>query len=124
MSYTFLYVDPNGVDVTMEVPERPIDEMCDYFQRFLVASGYVFDEGERIDLVKTSSNSGHQVSSVSSGDSLVFKTGQDHFPINPDAYDPIWGSNIPSWNAGGAVVIPGAHGEDIIDFSGDTINFG
>jgi hypothetical protein len=49
---TFDYVDPNGVKISMAVPERPIDEMCGYFQQFLSACGYIFDEGEHIQTLK------------------------------------------------------------------------
>ena len=51
-SYTEIRDFEEALEVTMEVPERSIDEMCEYFQRFLVAAGYVFDEGERIKPVK------------------------------------------------------------------------
>jgi hypothetical protein len=53
---TFSYVEShdfeNPLEITMEVPERSIDEMCQYFQRFLTAAGYIFDEGEYIQSVK------------------------------------------------------------------------
>lgn len=39
--------------ITMEMPERSIDEMCEYFQRFLSAAGYVFENDERIRCVPT-----------------------------------------------------------------------
>jgi hypothetical protein len=52
MSYTFTYTDPNDVEVSMCVSERSIDEMCEYFQRFLSACGYIFEEGENIRPVK------------------------------------------------------------------------
>jgi hypothetical protein len=39
-------------EVVMDVPERSIEEMCEYFQRFLVACGYLFEDGEHIQPVK------------------------------------------------------------------------
>ena len=36
----------------MDVPERSLSEMCEYFQRFLQASGYFFDEGESVGIVR------------------------------------------------------------------------
>ena len=38
--------------IAMEVPERSIEEMCEYFQRFLSACGYIFEEGEYIGTVR------------------------------------------------------------------------
>jgi hypothetical protein len=51
-SYTETYDFQEPLEVTMEVPERTVDEMCEYFQRFLSACGYIFDEGEQIKSVK------------------------------------------------------------------------
>jgi hypothetical protein len=39
-------------EVVMDIPERSIDEMCEYFQRFLLACGYILEEDEQIRLVK------------------------------------------------------------------------
>jgi hypothetical protein len=39
-------------EITMELPIRDTHEMCEYFQRFLLACGYVFDEGEEIQVVQ------------------------------------------------------------------------
>jgi hypothetical protein len=51
-SYTETQDFENPLEIVMEVPERSIDEMCEYFQRFLTACGYIFDEGEHIQSVK------------------------------------------------------------------------
>ena len=54
--YSFNYVEKQDfgypTEITMVMPERSIDEMCEYFQRFLTACGYIFDEGEHIQPVK------------------------------------------------------------------------
>lgn len=55
-SYTEISDSEELLEVTMEVPERSIDEMCEHFQRFLTAAGYVFEEGERIETVKDKSD--------------------------------------------------------------------
>jgi hypothetical protein len=47
-SYTETYDFQEPLEVTMEVPERTVDEMCEYFQRFLAAAGYLFEEGHTI----------------------------------------------------------------------------
>lgn len=52
-SYTELRDFDEPLEVTMEVPERGIDEMCEYFQRFLSAAGYFFENNERIRCVPT-----------------------------------------------------------------------
>jgi len=52
MTFTFSCLDLSNVEVFMSVPELSIEEMCEYFQRFLSAAGYVFDEGEHIKPVK------------------------------------------------------------------------
>lgn len=76
-SITFTYIDANDVEVSMSVPERSIDEMCEYFQRFLVASGYVFDEGEHIKPVKE--EAGY---SGCAGDILTFNDDGSPFVYN------------------------------------------
>ena len=80
MSFTFTYIDPNDVEVSMCVPERSIDEMCDYFQRFLSACGYIFDEGEHIKPVKNTNNTlafdCRAIQSISPDD--YFFGGADH----------------------------------------------
>lgn len=54
---TFSYTETSDFEeplqVTMDVPERGIDEMCEYFQRFLSAAGYLFENDERIGCVST-----------------------------------------------------------------------
>jgi hypothetical protein len=54
--YSFNYIEKQDfgypTEITMVVPERSIDEMCEYFQRFLAACGYIFEEGEYIQSVK------------------------------------------------------------------------
>lgn len=51
-SMNFTYTDLNDVEITMNVPERDINEMCEYFQRFLLACGYVLEDTENIKVVK------------------------------------------------------------------------
>ena len=55
MGYTFTYGSKDE-NVCMSVPERPLDEMCDYLERFLRASGYHFEDGERLGIVKAEKN--------------------------------------------------------------------
>lgn len=52
-SYTETRDFEDPLEVTMEVPERSIDEMCEYFQRFLTAAGYLFEDNENIRCVPT-----------------------------------------------------------------------
>lgn len=56
--------------VTMEVPERSIDEMCDYFQRFMTAAGYLFENNEKIRCVSTEIKESRYPTSA--GDILTF----------------------------------------------------
>jgi hypothetical protein len=60
-----------GAHVEMRVPDNSmtVNEVLDYIQRFLIAAGYVFDEGERIQLVKSETDAGY---SGFSGDILTF----------------------------------------------------
>jgi hypothetical protein len=55
-SYTETYDFQEPLEVTMEVPERTVDEMCEYFQRFLAAAGYLFEEGHTIRCVPPTKN--------------------------------------------------------------------
>lgn len=54
---TFTYTETlpfqEPLSITMSAPERSLSEMCEYFQRFLFAAGYVFQENERIDVVRS-----------------------------------------------------------------------
>lgn len=54
--FQFNYTQQAGLTsqskVSMEFGERSADEMCEYFQRFLTACGYYFDEGEQVQVVK------------------------------------------------------------------------
>ena len=56
-SYSEICDFSQPTEITMEMPERSIDEMCEYFQRFLTACGYIFDEGEYIRPVKQEKDS-------------------------------------------------------------------
>jgi hypothetical protein len=62
-----------GAHVEMRVPDNSmnVDEVLDYIQRFLVAAGYVFDDGERIKAVKSKADPG------CSGDILTFNAYSD-----------------------------------------------
>jgi hypothetical protein len=51
-TYTETHEFESSVKVIMEVPERSIGEMCEYFQQFLTAAGYILDEGDYICLMK------------------------------------------------------------------------
>ena len=94
-SYTETRDFEEALEVTMEVPERTIEEMCEYFQRFLAAAGYVFDEGEHIKPVKK--------------EVLTFNTR-----YNEALYDFGGDTALPDfWVSSG---VRGGMGEDIISF--------
>ena len=65
-----------GAHVEMRVPDNSmtVNEVLDYIQRFLVAAGYVFDEGERIQSVKSKADPGDP---GCSGDILTFNAYSD-----------------------------------------------
>ena len=79
-SYTETYDYQEPLEVTMEVPERTVDEMCEYFQRFLAASGYLFEEGHTIRCVPPADTQGDRPGC--GGDILTFNTDG-----SPFAYD-------------------------------------
>jgi len=101
MTYTFTHTDFNDVEVSMCVPERGIDEMCEYFQRFLSACGYVFDEGENIRPVKDKADY-----PGCGGDILTFNDNG-----SPFVYDFGDGNNM---NCFGGTKLYGAAGNDTI----------
>ena len=106
-SYTETRDFEEALEVTMEVPERTIEEMCEYFQRFLIATGYIFDEGEHIKLVKK--EVGHPPGCGS--DVITFNTDG-----SPFAYDFGGDTTLPDFwvNSG----VRGGMAEDIISFTG------
>lgn len=114
MNYTFLHIGSDGVDVTVEVPERGLDEMCEYFERFLVACGYVLDRDQHIRAVvdkpeeTLSFNFNNYCAdfgddNIYVGSGVLGGMGEDHIQF--------------SSYAAGPVPIPGAAGKDIITFS-------
>lgn len=50
--FTFIYEKKDEPSVEMRFGELDPNEILEVFQRFLIAAGYVFDEGETIDFVK------------------------------------------------------------------------
>jgi hypothetical protein len=115
MSYTFTYTDPNDVEVSMCVPERSIDEMCEYFQRFLSACGYIFDEGEHIRIVPDKSKN----DDVLTFDRYCGDFGDDNYIFVGSGLQGGMGEDHIQFSsyAAGPVPIPGASGKDIITFS-------
>ena len=82
MGYTFTYGSKDE-NVCMSVPERPLDEMCEYLERFLRASGYHFEDGERLGIVKAEKNDECYPSFT--GDTLTFN--DDSIPFCYDFGD-------------------------------------
>ena len=78
-SYTETRDFEEALEVTMEVPERSIDEMCEYFQRFLTAAGYIFEEGEHIRPVNKEPESGYY---GCAGDTLTFNDNGSPYVYN------------------------------------------
>jgi hypothetical protein len=85
-SYTETRDFEEPVEVTMEVPERSVDEMCEFFQRFLTAAGYLFENDERIRCVPTETRKSPYPSSAADiltfnddGSPFVYDFGDDHF---------------------------------------------
>lgn len=103
-SYTETRDFEEPLEITMEVPERSIDEMCEYFQRFLTAAGYLFENNEKIrcsaDKAEGSGYSG------CGGDVLSFNTDG-----SPFVYDFGDGNNM---NCFGGTMLYGATGNDTI----------
>lgn len=90
-SYTEIRDFEEPLEVTMEVPERSIDEMCEYFQRFLTAAGYLFENDETIRCVPTEARKCPYPTSVDDtisfnncGTPFVYEFGYDtdHSPWN------------------------------------------
>jgi hypothetical protein len=102
-SYTETRDFEEALEVTMEVPERSIDEMCEYFQRFLIATGYLFDEGEHIKPVKKEVV--HPPGC--GGDVITFNTDG-----TPHVYDFGGDTTLPDFWAGGGM--KGGAGNDFI----------
>jgi hypothetical protein len=107
--YSFNYIKKQDfgypTEISMTVPERSIDEMCEYFQRFLLACGYIFDEGERIQSVK---KKGEDSYLGCAGDILTFND-------NGSAYCYDFGDNSPVFFGSG---LKGGMGEDHFSFAG------
>ena len=93
MGYTFTYGSKDE-NVCMSVPERPLDEMCEYLERFLRASGYHFEDGERIGLIKAEKDEDYYPGCM--GDTLTFNDDG-----TPFCYDFGSGNNNPFY--GGSV---------------------
>lgn len=55
-NYVFHYTEVpdfgQPTEFYLDTPIRNIDEMCEYFQKFLMGTGMVFEEGERIGVIK------------------------------------------------------------------------
>jgi hypothetical protein len=106
---TLIYDPENtiGSSVEMRVPDDNMtpDEVLSAFQRFMVAAGYLFDEGETIQYVKKKDENDYP---GCGGDILTFNDNG-----SPYCYD--FGDNSPVSFVGSGVM--GAHGDDIISFS-------
>jgi hypothetical protein len=76
-SYTELSDFSHPTEITMEMPERVIDEMCEYFQRFLTAAGYIFDEGETIRCVPRKINTPDYQGRLND---ILFNTSDGFYP--------------------------------------------
>jgi hypothetical protein len=104
--YSFNYVEKQDfgypTEISMTVPERSIDEMCEYFQRFLAACGYIFEEGEHIQSVKKKDENDYP---GCGGDILTFN--DDGSPYCYDFGD----NNSPFF---GGTMLYGATGDDTI----------
>lgn len=75
--YTFSYdnCDINVVEpsVKMTVRSEPdVDQLLEFFQRFLVASGHIFDEDERLEVVKKEKNPSFSFNTYSELDNTIF----------------------------------------------------
>lgn len=103
-SYTETRDFEEPLEVTVEVPERSIDEMCEYFQRFLTACGYVFENNEKIRCVTDKAQEPGY--SGCSGDILTFNSAG-----SPFVYDFGDGNNM---NCFGGTRLYGGAGNDTI----------
>jgi hypothetical protein len=65
------------LEITMEVPIRDLSEMCEYFQRFLIAAGYIFDEGETIRCVPRKINTPDYQGRLND---ILFNTSDGFYP--------------------------------------------
>jgi hypothetical protein len=105
-SYTETRDFEESVEVIMEVPERSIDEMCEFFQRFLTATGYLFEEGEHIYLTKKEKEEAKPHFKVE-GDTLIFPQNY----ISNRADDTMLNTNFYTGSG-----VRGGMSEDIISF--------
>ena len=106
---TFSYIETHDfqedLEITMEVAERTIDEMCEYFQRFLSAAGYLFEEGHTIRCVPPGKTETDLPGC--GGDVLTFNHDGSYV-----CYD--FGDNNPVYFGSG---VQGGMANDIISFS-------
>ena len=76
---SFRYSESNDFqppfELRMDVPERSLSEMCEYFQRFLQACGYFFDEGESVGIVRKEKEEEEKPLPSSQGDIIITDDG-------------------------------------------------
>lgn len=102
--------------IRMEVPERAVEEMCEYFQRFLLAAGYVLEDNEHIGIVRKETKPQDDYPGCG-GDSLTFSKGGVPFCYNFETQntEPLDFGQDHITFAGSYV--RGAYGEDLINLS-------
>ena len=109
-----------------------LSEMCEYFQRFLGACGYFFDEGESVGIVRKEKEVEKPLLSnkgdfrVADDGTMSVNNGFDWIKVGDDFGDSssvITGSGLyGGWGedhfvfGGGPVMVPGAAGQDVISF--------
>jgi hypothetical protein len=105
-TYTETHEFESSVKVIMEVPERSIDEMCEYFQQFLTAAGYILDEGDYICLMKKEKEEAKPHFKVE-GDTLIVPQSYNSSRANDTML------NVNSYTGSG---VRGGMADDIIKF--------
>jgi hypothetical protein len=103
---TFSYIETHDfqedLEISMEVPERTIDEMCEYFQRFLLAAGYIFEDGHTIRCVPPAEDNALEFpSAYYFGDTVINGS---------------YGTDTISFHAAAPVTLYGGGGTDTITF--------
>lgn len=86
-NFVFSYTEKSDfkapLEISMTFPERSIDEMCEFFQRFLLSTGYLFENNEAIGIVKrtvVNDTAPDVITFNDNGTPFVYDFGDDYSP--------------------------------------------
>jgi hypothetical protein len=117
---TFSYTASYGVseaDVEMKIDnDTPPNEILAYFQRFMVAAGYVFDEGETIKFVNDRTPIFNFPESFKIGEDSLNVKNENQYDFWDDDGFSLVGNPYPCPSAFTGSGVRGGMSEDIITF--------